>query len=56
MDFRQVQLFLAVATTGSFSAAADELYLTQSLISKQIIALEKNSAYFSLIEANEKLH
>jgi LysR family transcriptional regulator, transcription activator of glutamate synthase operon len=41
MDFRQVQLFLAVTTTGSFSAAADELYLTQSLISKQIIALEK---------------
>lgn len=41
MDVKQVQYFLAVATTGSFSAAADELYITQSSISKQIIALEK---------------
>lgn len=41
MDIKQVQFFLAAATTGSFSAAADELYTTQSSISKQIIALEK---------------
>lgn len=41
MDIKQVQFFLAVATTGSFSAAAEELYITQSSISKQIIALEK---------------
>jgi LysR family transcriptional regulator, transcription activator of glutamate synthase operon len=41
MDIKQVQFFLAVVTTGSFSAAADELYVTQSSISKQIIALEK---------------
>jgi LysR family transcriptional regulator, transcription activator of glutamate synthase operon len=41
MDIKQVQFFLAVATTGSFSAAADELFTTQSSISKQIIALEK---------------
>lgn len=41
MEIKQVQFFLAVATTGSFSAAADELYITQSSISKQIIALEK---------------
>jgi DNA-binding transcriptional LysR family regulator len=41
MDIKQVQFFLAVVTAGSFSAAADELYVTQSSISKQIIALEK---------------
>jgi LysR family transcriptional activator of glutamate synthase operon len=41
MEIKQVQFFLAVVTTGSFSAAADELYITQSSISKQIIALEK---------------
>lgn len=41
MEIKQVQYFLAVATTGSFSAAADELYTTQSSISKQIMTLEK---------------
>ncbi len=41
MEIKQVQYFLAVASAGSFSAAADELYITQSSISKQIIALEK---------------
>jgi DNA-binding transcriptional LysR family regulator len=41
MEVKQVQYFLAVVNTGSFSAAADELYITQSSISKQIIALEK---------------
>lgn len=41
MDIKQVQYFLAVSAAGSFSAAADELYITQSSISKQIIALEK---------------
>jgi LysR family transcriptional activator of glutamate synthase operon len=41
MEIKQVQFFLAVVTSGSFSAAADELYITQSSISKQIIALEK---------------
>jgi DNA-binding transcriptional LysR family regulator len=41
MDLKQVQCVLAVATTGSFSAAAEELYISQSSLSKQIIALEK---------------
>lgn len=45
MEIKQVQYFLAVATTGSFSAAADELYITQSSISKQIIALEKELGF-----------
>lgn len=41
MDITQIQYVLAVAATGSFSAAADELYISQSSLSKQIMALEK---------------
>lgn len=45
MEVKQVQYFLAVVTTGSFSAAADALYITQSSVSKQIIALEKELGF-----------
>lgn len=41
MDVKQVQYFLAVAEAGSFSVAAEDLYISQSSLSKQIIALEK---------------
>jgi len=41
MEIRQVQYFLSVVKTGSFSAAADEQYVSQSSLSKQIISLEK---------------
>ena len=41
MDIKQVQYFLAVAEAGSFSVAAEDLYISQSSLSKQIIALEK---------------
>ena len=41
MDISQIQYVLAVAATGTFSAAADELYISQSSLSKQIMALEK---------------
>jgi DNA-binding transcriptional LysR family regulator len=41
MDIKQVLYFLSVAETGSFSIAAEELYISQSSLSKQIIALEK---------------
>jgi DNA-binding transcriptional LysR family regulator len=41
MDISQIQYVLAVAVAGTFSAAADELYLSQSSLSKQIIALER---------------
>ena len=36
-----LQAFLAVAETGSFSRAAERIYLTQPAISKRIAALEK---------------
>lgn len=39
-DFKQLQAFLAVIETGSFTAAAKKLNLTQSSISQQIANLE----------------
>ncbi|MFN8466699.1 MAG: LysR family transcriptional regulator [Caldilineaceae bacterium] len=41
MEIKQVQCVLAVAEAGSFSAAAEDLYISQSSLSKLIIALEK---------------
>jgi len=41
MEIRQLQYFLSIVDTGSFSAAADEHYISQSSLSKVIIALEK---------------
>lgn len=41
MDIRQIQYFLSIVDTGSFSAAADEHFISQSSLSKIIITLEK---------------
>lgn len=41
MNFSQLKAFLAVAQDGSFSRAAEKLYLTQPAVSKQIQALEE---------------
>ncbi|MEW5868158.1 MAG: LysR family transcriptional regulator [Chloroflexota bacterium] len=41
MEIRQIQFFLAIVEAGSFSAAAEELYISQSSLSKKIIALEE---------------
>jgi DNA-binding transcriptional LysR family regulator len=40
MDIASLQTFLAIADTGSFSAAAERVFLTQPAISKRIAALE----------------
>ncbi len=40
MDVASLSAFLAIAETGSFSAAADRLHLTQPAISKRIALLE----------------
>ncbi len=40
MDIAALQAFLAVTDTGSFSRAAERIYLTQPAISKRIAALE----------------
>lgn len=41
MDNKKIECFLAVAETQSFSRAADKLYKNQSVVSKQVAALEK---------------
>lgn len=40
MNLRQLELFVAVAETGSFSRGADKIALTQSTVSQHIAALE----------------
>jgi len=40
MDTSSLRTFLTIAETGSFSTAAEQLYLTQSAISKRIQSLE----------------
>jgi DNA-binding transcriptional LysR family regulator len=65
VDIKQIQYFLSVVETGSFSAAADELYVSQSSLSKQIIALEneldvelfdRGKRKISLTEAGRVFH
>ena len=40
MDSLALKAFMAVAQQGSFSRAADELFLTQPAVSKRIVKLE----------------
>jgi DNA-binding transcriptional LysR family regulator len=42
MDIQGIQAFLSVSETGSFSRAADTLFLTQPAVSKRIQALEQS--------------
>jgi molybdate transport repressor ModE-like protein len=43
LDVRRLRILREVAEQGSFSAAADSLHLTQSAVSQQIAALEKET-------------
>lgn len=45
MEINQIQYFLSIVETGSFSEAADEHYISQSSLSKKIIALEKELGF-----------
>ncbi len=44
MDTNTLQAFVAVAKTGSFSLAAEQLFLTQPAVSKRIASLEEELA------------
>ncbi|MGC8696928.1 MAG: LysR family transcriptional regulator [Halothiobacillus sp.] len=63
-DHQNILAFLAVAETGSFSAAASKLFITQPAVSKRIALLEQQmglalferlSRQISLTEAGEEL-
>jgi len=41
MTYEQIETFLAVVSSGSITAAADLLYVTQSTVSSRLISLEK---------------
>jgi Transcriptional regulator len=41
VDFKQLEYFIQIVNSGSYSEAADQLFVSQSSLSKQILALEK---------------
>lgn len=52
MNLRQLELFIAIAESGSFSRGAEKALLTQSTSSQHIASLEsgseENQKYFDL--------
>ncbi len=63
MDFPSLKAFVAVAESGSFSRAAERLFMTQPAVSKRIASLEENlgtplfdrlGKHIKLTEAGEK--
>src|SRR3954452_20517845 len=53
LDVRRLRVLREVATRGSFSAAADALHFTQSAVSQQIAALEREAGT-TLVERNAR--
>ena len=54
MELRQMQYFVSIIDNNSFSVAAEENYISQSAISQQIQALEKELGYDLIIRKNRK--
>ena len=55
MTIAQVKDFLAILEFGGFSAAADEMYISQSSLSKQIKALEAEIGLELFVRSNNKV-
>src|SRR5687767_8229737 len=53
LDVRRLRVLREVAARGSFSAAADALHFTQSAVSQQIAALEREAA-MTLVERSAR--
>src|SRR4051795_9246241 len=53
LDVRRLRVLREVASRGSFSAAADALHFTQSAVSQQIAALEREAG-MPLVERNAR--
>ena len=56
MEFKQLESFVAVIDTKSFSKAAEQLFLTQPAVSTQIAALERELDVKLLIRAAKDIH
>jgi DNA-binding transcriptional LysR family regulator len=56
MDISALQVFIAVAEAGSFSRAAERIYLTQPAISKRIAALEQEIGARLFDRVGRKIH
>lgn len=56
MDLRQLEVFRLIAQTGSFSAAAAQLGLTQSALSHQIRSLEEEAGEQLLARKRPRIH
>src|SRR3954468_16934449 len=53
LDVRRLRVLREVAARGTFSAAADALHFTQSAVSQQIAALEREAG-MPLVERNAR--
>ncbi len=56
MDFRQLEVFIAVVELSSFSKAGEQLYLSQPTVSAHISALEKELAVPLLIRNTREVY
>ncbi len=56
MELRQMQYFVSIIDNNSFSIAAEENYISQSAISQQIQALEKELGYDLIVRKNRKFN
>ena len=56
MDISALQAFIAVAESGSFSRAAERIFLTQPAISKRIAALEQDIGALLFDRVGRKIH
>lgn len=55
MTITQIKYFLAILEYGGFSAAADEMYISQSSLSKQIKSLEAEMGLELFVRSNNKV-
>ena len=54
LNLKQLEAFCAVVERGSFTAAADALYLAQSTVSGHILALEKDIGVPLLVRSGNR--
>ena len=54
MLLRQIKYFVTVVDTGSFTEAAEECFISQSVISQQILSLEKELGVQLLVRSTRR--